>query len=73
MWPAAALALSAVTSLEQSSRSETEAWLETEALLSEHQCGCGEAVTDVGDGVEAGVGDDIGVVGPFSAKSCSFT
>ena len=72
MWPAAALALSAVTNLEQSSCSETEVLFET-ALLSEHQCGCGEAVTDVGDGVEDGVGDGIGVVGPFSTKSSCFT
>ena len=73
MWPAAALALSAVTNLEQSSCSETEALLSAEAVFSANPCGCGEAVTDVGDGVEDGVGDDIGVVGPFSTKSCCFT
>ena len=73
MWPAAALARSAVTNLEQSSRSETEALLSAEVVLSANPCGCGEAVTDVGDGVEDGAGDDIGVVGPFSTKSCCFT
>ena len=75
MWPAAALARSAVTSLEQSSRSETEALLSAEAvaMFSANPCGCGEAVTDVGDGVEDGVRDDIGVVGPFSTKSSCFT
>ena len=45
-----------------------------EALLCASQCGCGEAVTDVGDGVDDGVSvEDSGVVGPFSAKLCCFT
>ena len=43
-------------------------------MLCASQCGCGEAVTDVGDGVDDGVGvEDSGVVGPFSAKLCCFT
>ena len=73
MWPAAALARSALTSREQSSCSATEEAFE-EALLCASQCGCGEAVTDVGDGVDDGVSvEDSGVVGPFSAKLCCFT